>query len=306
MSDKKPTYSPGLNTSDSFYLEEHPEEAKKLFRDKAAEKKAKLKSALLSKRCWEGYKPTPGKKPYEEGSCEPVSKSDDKPFKGYNPKKHSRTGGLNSSERERINRTEGRNLKAPVTSSNPSEKDAARRRSFCARMSGVPGPTSKDGKLTPKGASLKRWKCSKSLADFLLTDSTDFDMLVKAGSGEGSRGGKVTGHTKSGKPIYGDSATKKPSDLPSEKSPASATHIPVEGFVNHYSDTASEREYKELYRNLEKQGKLHDFHGHLTFDRATHSVKPLSKRGAEVLENFRGSKQTWGSFTVSSDSKKSE
>jgi hypothetical protein len=26
-------------------------------------------------------------------------------------------------------------------------------------MSGVPGPTSKDGKLTPKGASLKRWRC---------------------------------------------------------------------------------------------------------------------------------------------------
>jgi hypothetical protein len=26
-------------------------------------------------------------------------------------------------------------------------------------MSGVKGPTSKDGKLTPKGAALKRWKC---------------------------------------------------------------------------------------------------------------------------------------------------
>lgn len=29
----------------------------------------------LSKRCWEGYKPVPGKKPYEKGSCEPVKKS---------------------------------------------------------------------------------------------------------------------------------------------------------------------------------------------------------------------------------------
>ena len=29
-------------------------------------------------------------------------------------------------------------------------------------MSGVPGPTSKEGKLTPKGAALKRWRCSKS------------------------------------------------------------------------------------------------------------------------------------------------
>ena len=28
-------------------------------------------------RCWEGYKPTPGKKPYEKGSCEPVEKQDE-------------------------------------------------------------------------------------------------------------------------------------------------------------------------------------------------------------------------------------
>lgn len=27
-------------------------------------------------RCWEGYKPVPGKKPYEKGSCEPVEKQD--------------------------------------------------------------------------------------------------------------------------------------------------------------------------------------------------------------------------------------
>lgn len=30
----------------------------------------------LEKRCWEGYKPVPGKKPYEKGSCEPVSKEE--------------------------------------------------------------------------------------------------------------------------------------------------------------------------------------------------------------------------------------
>lgn len=87
------------------------------------------------------------------------AKKDSKPFKGYNPEKHSRTGGLNAKERARINREEGSNLKAPVTEKNPSRKDAARRRSFCARMKGNPGPTSKDGKLTPKGAALKRWNC---------------------------------------------------------------------------------------------------------------------------------------------------
>lgn len=30
----------------------------------------------LSKRCWEGYKPVKGKKPYEKGSCEPINKDD--------------------------------------------------------------------------------------------------------------------------------------------------------------------------------------------------------------------------------------
>jgi hypothetical protein len=85
----------------------------------------------------------------------------DKPFHGYNKKKHSATGGLNSKYREKLNRETGSNLKAPVTESKPTGKDAARKRSFCARMSGNKGPTSKDGKLTPKGAALKRWKCSK-------------------------------------------------------------------------------------------------------------------------------------------------
>ena len=84
----------------------------------------------------------------------------EKPFQGYNPKKHSKTGGLNDSFREKYNREHGSHLKRPVTGKvKAGSKAANRRKSFCARMSGVKGPTSKDGKLTPKGASLKRWKC---------------------------------------------------------------------------------------------------------------------------------------------------
>jgi hypothetical protein len=57
----------------------------------------------------------------------------------------------------------GSNLKRPVTKK-PSKlkrggKASKRRKSFCARMTGVKGPTSKKGKLTPKGAALKRWNC---------------------------------------------------------------------------------------------------------------------------------------------------
>lgn len=87
-------------------------------------------------------------------------KDKDEPFEGYTPSKHSREGGLNASYRERYNRETGSNLQAPVTGKvKPGSKDAKRRKSFCARMSGVKGPTSKDGKLTPKGAALRRWKC---------------------------------------------------------------------------------------------------------------------------------------------------
>lgn len=138
--------------------------------------------ALEKGRCWEGYKPVKGKKPYEKGSCEPVSKQDievapensnnrktyldefekeEKPFHGYNKDKHSKEGGMSAKAREKYNRETGGNLQKPVTSKEAknSEKKANRRKSFCARMSGVKGPTSKDGKLTRKGAALKRWDC---------------------------------------------------------------------------------------------------------------------------------------------------
>jgi hypothetical protein len=137
----------------------------------------------LNKRCWEGYEPTPGKKAYEEGSCRPAKKSDievapegsknresyqkefekkeDKPFHGYNKDKHSKEGGMSAKAREKHNRETGSNLQKPVTSKEAkgSEKKANRRKSFCARMGGVKGPTSKEGKLTRKGAALKRWDC---------------------------------------------------------------------------------------------------------------------------------------------------
>ena len=94
---------------------------------------------------------------------ESINKAKDKPFHGYNPKKHSRKGGLNAKGRAKFKREEGANLKPPVTTKpsklKPGSKKAKRRKSFCARMGGVKGPTSKGGKMTPKGAALKRWNC---------------------------------------------------------------------------------------------------------------------------------------------------
>ena len=91
------------------------------------------------------------------------AKKKSKPFHGYNPNKHSRKGGLNAKGRAKFKRETGANLKPPVTTKpsklKPGSKKAKRRKSFCARMGGVKGPTSKGGKLTPKGAALKRWNC---------------------------------------------------------------------------------------------------------------------------------------------------
>jgi hypothetical protein len=90
-----------------------------------------------------------------------ASEKKEKPFHGYNAEKHSKEGGLSAKAREKYNRETGSNLQAPVSSkeAEKSPKKAARRKSFCARMSGVKGETSKDGKPTPKGAALKRWDC---------------------------------------------------------------------------------------------------------------------------------------------------
>lgn len=73
----------------------------------------------------------------------------------------SKTGGLTAKGREKYNNATGSNLKPPVSrkQAQKSPKAAARRKSFCARMSGVQGATSKNGKLTRKGLALKKWDC---------------------------------------------------------------------------------------------------------------------------------------------------
>jgi hypothetical protein len=78
-------------------------------------------------------------------------------------KKHQNlSGGLNAAGRAHYKRTEGANLKPPVKAKQAakSPKAAARRRSFCARMSGVPGPMKDEkGRPTRKALSLRAWDC---------------------------------------------------------------------------------------------------------------------------------------------------
>ena len=69
-------------------------------------------------------------------------------------KHKSRSGGLTAAGRRKYNKATGSNLKAPQPQGGP------RKKSFCARMSGVKGPMKKpNGKPTRKALALRKWKC---------------------------------------------------------------------------------------------------------------------------------------------------
>ena len=114
--------------------------------------------------CWKGYKRKPGTKPCAEGSCVKEESELDEAATADGKGHKSATGGLTQKGRDAYNREHGSNLKAPVTTP-PSElkagsKAANRRKSFCARMSGVDGPMKKpNGEPTRKALALRKWNC---------------------------------------------------------------------------------------------------------------------------------------------------
>jgi hypothetical protein len=76
----------------------------------------------------------------------------------------SKSGGLTQKGVDKYNRTTGGNMKTAVTTKpsklDPNGKAAKRRRSFCARMSGMPGPMKDEkGRPTRKALSLRKWNC---------------------------------------------------------------------------------------------------------------------------------------------------
>lgn len=75
---------------------------------------------------------------------------------GQNPE-----GGLNAAGRASL-KAQGHDIKPPVSAkqAKKSPKAAARRKSFCARMSGMPGPMKDEkGRPTRKALSLRKWDC---------------------------------------------------------------------------------------------------------------------------------------------------
>jgi len=111
--------------------------------------------------CWNGYKRVPGTKPCEPGSCVKEEVMDEAAVDAKGHK--SSTGGLTQKGRDAYN-AKGANLQAPVTTP-PSKLKAGskaynRRKSFCARMSGVDGPMKDEkGRPTRKALALRKWNC---------------------------------------------------------------------------------------------------------------------------------------------------
>ena len=125
----------------------------------------RIKSFLehLTEACWKGYKAVGTKR---KGSrvvpnCVAVTETAAWTRKaGKNP-----TGGLNAKGVAYYRAANpGSKLKMAVTTPpsklKPGSKSAKRRKSFCARMSGMRGPMKdKNGKPTRKALSLRKWNC---------------------------------------------------------------------------------------------------------------------------------------------------
>jgi len=95
---------------------------------------------------------------------------------------HDKTNGLSQKAVNAYRRENpGSKLKTAVTTK-PSKlkagsKDAKRRKSFCARMSGNKGPMKKpNGKPTPKALALRRWNCEsvEEMVDMII-ENMDHD-----------------------------------------------------------------------------------------------------------------------------------
>jgi hypothetical protein len=123
-----------------------------------------FKSFLEERRCWPGYKSVPGKKPFSPGSCVKEELDEESAAwqrkEGKNPE-----GGLNRKGIESYRRENpGSKLQTAVTTKpsklKPGSKAAKRRKSFCARMGGMPGPMKDEkGRPTRKALSLRKWNC---------------------------------------------------------------------------------------------------------------------------------------------------
>jgi len=92
----------------------------------------------------------------------PAKKKGKAPSRRKSLKNYSKSGGMTKKGVAAYRKANpGSKLKTAVTGKvKKGSKDAKRRKSFCARMSGVQGPMKKpNGKPTRKALALRKWKC---------------------------------------------------------------------------------------------------------------------------------------------------
>lgn len=115
-------------------------------------------------RCWSGYKPVKGKKPYSDDSCEKIKEEVELDEDWNKVNKQDKTDGMSQKAVNAYRRENpGSKLKTAVTEKNPSGKRASRRASFCARMGGMKkrltkGENARDPD-SPINKALRRWRC---------------------------------------------------------------------------------------------------------------------------------------------------
>jgi hypothetical protein len=113
--------------------------------------------------CWSGYEMV-GKKNKngkEVPNCVPVKESAAWQKKaGKNPEGGLNRKGIASYRAEHPGSHLSMAVTTPPSKLKPGSKAANRRKSFCARMSGMEGPMKKpNGEPTRKALSLRKWNC---------------------------------------------------------------------------------------------------------------------------------------------------
>jgi hypothetical protein len=179
-------------------------------------------------------------------------------------------------------------------------------------MSGVPGPTSEDGKLTPKGASLKRWKCNKSLEkskeEMFLEKLNKYSNLHKkldAPKEVGYFGEEIdwanleslkVGHAMLNNTSViekgGVGSGKKGHTTPEEQK-FKKPHMPKTGIAEHYTDyevspahgeLTPEGKYKKLLALASKHGI--DIEGHVDYNTKTKEIM-ITEHGKKLKDDLK-------------------
>lgn len=106
-------------------------------------------------------------------------------------------------------------------------------------------------------------------------NKSEADLIdLEKGAGEGSRGGHVRGHTRTGKPIYGDF----------HSTTTHRSYMPAGGLEPHYADEQELKVYKHIARRLKLEGHSHE--GNITFDPVKKQIKAVTPEGKKHLKRI--------------------